>query len=188
MKRCGWVTSDPLYQAYHDKEWGVPVHDDDKLFEMLLLEGAQAGLSWITILKRREGYRAAYEGFDAGKMANWSDAKLLELKEDTRIIRNSLKIQAARTNAQAFLKLQDMEGAFSEFLWSFVDGKAIQNQWKRREDVPASTPESDAMSKVLKNRGFKFVGSTICYAFMQATGMVNDHTVDCYRYLELVDG
>ncbi len=187
MKRCAWVSNDPLYQVYHDEEWGVPVYEDDKLFEMLLLEGAQAGLSWITILKRREGYRSAYDGFEAGKMANWSDNKLLELKEDTRIIRNRLKIQAARTNAQCYLKLRDTEGPFSEFLWSFVGGKAMQNHWKRREDVPATTPESDAMSKALKKRGFKFVGSTICYAFMQAAGMVNDHTIDCYRYLELVD-
>ena len=182
MKRCTWVTDDPLYQVYHDEEWGVPEHDDDKLFEMLLLEGAQAGLSWITILKRREGYRAAYDGFDAGKMANWSDDKLLELKEDTRIIRNTLKIKAARINAQCYLKLKEEEGSFSEFLWAFVGGKPIQNKWKTTGDVPALTPESDAMSKALKKRGFKFVGSTICYAFMQATGMVNDHTTDCFRY------
>ena len=179
--RCNWVSDDPLYISYHDEEWGVPIRDDRTLFEMLLLEGAQAGLSWITILKRREGYREAYEGSVPETMAKWSDAKLQELLQDTRIIRNRLKVQAARTNAQAFLKLQE-EQPFSEFLWSFVDGKPIVNAWKTMQEVPVSTPQSDAMSKALKKRGFKFVGSTICYAFMQAVGMVNDHTTDCFRY------
>ena len=148
---------------------------------MLLLEGAQAGLSWITILKRRDGYLNAYDGFDPEKMAMWSNDKLSALREDTRIIRNRLKIAAARTNAQAYLRVVEETGSFSDFLWSFVDGKPIQNVWKRGKDVPVTTAESDAMSRDLKKRGFKFVGSTICYAFMQAVGMVNDHTVDCFR-------
>ena len=181
--RCEWCGATPLYIAYHDNEWGVPVYDDDKLFEFLILETFQAGLSWITILKRREGYREAYEGFVPETMAKWSDAKLQELLQDTRIIRNRLKVQAARTNAQAFLKLQE-EQPFSEFLWSFVDGKPIVNAWKTMQEVPVSTPQSDAMSKALKKRGFKFVGSTIIYAHMQATGMVNDHLTSCYRYEE----
>ena len=180
--RCFWVSDDPDYIAYHDDEWGVPLYDGQKLFKMLLLEGAQAGLSWITILKRREGYRSAYDGFDPVKMANWSDKKLLTLREDTRIIRNRLKIEAARTNAKAYLKVVEDTGSFSDYLWSFVDGKPIRNAWEKMEDVPVTTPESDAMSKDLKKRGFKFVGSTICYAFMQAVGMVNDHTTDCFRY------
>lgn len=185
MNRCAWVSEDPLYLAYHDEEWGVPVYDDQKLFEMIMLEGAQAGLSWITILKRREGYRTAYEGFDPEKMARWSDDKLLELQQDKRIIRNKLKIQSARTNAQAFLKLKEEQGRFSEYLWSFVDGQVIQNSWGSMQEVPVSTPASDAMSKDLKKRGFKFTGSTICYAFMQGVGMVNDHTTDCFRCAEL---
>lgn len=182
MNRCAWVSNDPLYLAYHDEEWGVPVYDDQKLFEMIMLEGAQAGLSWITILKRREGYRAAYEGFDPEKMARWTDDKLLALQQDTRIIRNKLKILSAKTNAQAYLQIKEEQGSFSDYLWSFVQGEVIQNTWKTLEEVPVSTPESDAMSKDLKKRGFKFTGSTICYAFMQGVGMVNDHTTDCFRF------
>lgn len=182
MNRCAWVSNDPLYLAYHDEEWGVPVYDDQKLFEMIMLEGAQAGLSWITILKRREGYRAAYEEFDPEKMARWTDDKLLTLQQDTRIIRNKLKILSAKTNAQAYLQIKEEQGSFSDYLWSFVQGEVIQNTWKTLEEVPVSTPESDAMSKDLKKRGFKFTGSTICYAFMQGVGMVNDHTTDCFRF------
>ena len=181
-QRCFWVSDDPDYIAYHDHEWGVPVHDDQKLFEMLLLEGAQAGLSWITILKRREAYRRAYDGFDPHKMAVWTEDKLWALREDTGIIRNKLKIAAARTNARAYLNIVEEEGSFSDYLWSFVGGGPIQNTWSKRDEVPVMTAESDAMSKDLKKRGFKFVGSTICYAFMQAVGMVNDHTTDCFRY------
>lgn len=185
MTRCAWVSDDPVYVTYHDEEWGVPIYDDQKLFEMILLEGAQAGLSWITVLQRREGYRKAYDGFDARKMANWDDAKLLTLREDTGIIRNRLKIEAARTNARAYLKVVEETGSFSDYLWSFVDDKPIQNVWKTIKDVPVTTPQSDAMSKDLKKRGFKFAGSTICYAFMQAVGMVNDHTTDCFRHKPL---
>ncbi len=185
MNRCAWVSSDPVYLAYHDEEWGVPVYDDQKLFEMIILEGAQAGLSWITVLQRREAYRKAYEGFDARKMAEWDDARLEALREDTGIIRNRLKIQAARTNAQSYLKVVEETGSFSGYLWSFVDGKPIQNAWKTIKEAPVTTPQSDAMSKDLKKRGFKFVGSTICYAFMQAVGMVNDHTTDCFRHKPL---
>ena len=184
--RCAWVSDDADYIAYHDDEWGLPLFDDRTLFEMLILEGAQAGLSWITILKRREGYRKAYDQFDPPKMATWSDDKLLELREDTGIIRNRLKIEAARTNARAYLAVVEEQGSFSDYLWSFVDGTPIQNAWPTTKDVPVTTAESDAMSKDLKKRGFKFVGSTICYALMQAVGMVNDHTTDCFRYREVV--
>lgn len=185
MNRCAWVSSNPLYIAYHDEEWGVPVYDDQKLFEMIILEGVQAGLSWITVLQRREAYRKAYEGFNARKMAEWDDARLDALREDTGIIRNRLKIQAARTNAQSYLKVVEETGSFSDYLWSFVDGNPIQNAWKTIKEAPVTTPQSDAMSKDLKMRGFKFAGSTICYAFMQAVGMVNDHTVDCFRHKPL---
>jgi DNA-3-methyladenine glycosylase I len=187
MKRCGWLTDDPLYIAYHDNEWGVPVHDDNKLFEMLILEGAQAGLSWLTVLKRRETYRKAYEGFDPAKIARWDRKKIESLLKDSGIIRNRLKVEAARSNALAFLQVVKEFGSFKTFNWSFVGGKPIQNSWKTLKEIPANTPESDIMSKELKKRGFKFVGSTICYAFMQAVGMVNDHTVDCFRYKELGD-
>jgi len=185
MKRCGWVTDDPLYVSYHDNEWGVPVHDDVKLFEMLILEGAQAGLSWLTVLKRRETYRKAYNGFEPVQIAQWDKKKIESLLQDPGIIRNRLKVEAARTNALAFLQVIKEFGSFNEFIWSFVGGKPIQNSWKTLKEIPANTPESDIMSKELKKRGFKFVGSTICYAFMQAVGMVNDHTVDCFRYKEL---
>jgi len=186
MKRCGWVTGDEAYIAYHDTEWGVPVHSDGKLFEMLILEGAQAGLSWLTVLKRRESYREAYDGFDPVKIAQWNQAKIKVLLQDPGIIRNRLKIEAARTNALAFLKVVEEFGSFNTFIWSFVNGKPIQNSWRDFREIPATTPESDKMSKDLKKRGFKFVGATICYAFMQAVGMVNDHTVDCFRYKSLL--
>ncbi|MEO1366107.1 MAG: DNA-3-methyladenine glycosylase I [Acidobacteriota bacterium] len=182
--RCGWVTDDPLYVAYHDDEWGVPERRDGRLFEMLILEGAQAGLSWITILKKREGYRRAFHNFDAEKVAAMTEADQARLREDASIVRNRLKIKAAVTNARAYLDLRSGRSSFSDFLWDFVDGEPVQNAWRRREDVPASTPVSDVMSKALKREGFTFVGSTICYAFMQATGMVNDHTTDCFRYAE----
>ena len=185
VTRCEWGTSDPLYLEYHDKEWGEPVHDDRKLFEMLLLEGAQAGLSWITILKRRESYRKAYNGFDPDKIAKWTDKKIERLLKDPGIIRNRLKVEAARVNAKSYLEVVKECGSFDSFIWSFVGGKPLINKWKKVSDIPAITKESDAMSKELKKRGFKFVGSTICYAYMQAVGMVNDHTIDCFRYSEV---
>ncbi len=184
-KRREWAGSDPLYLAYHDIEWGVPVHEDRKLFEMMLLEGAQAGLAWITILRKREGYRQAFDGFDPVKIARYSDKRLEKLRDDEGIVRNRLKIAAARTNAKAFLEIQDEFGSFDEFIWSFTGGEPILNHWRSLSELPATTPESDAMSRDLKKRGFKFVGSTICYAFMQAVGMVNDHVVSCFRYKEL---
>ncbi|MGE7664783.1 DNA-3-methyladenine glycosylase I [Ureibacillus composti] len=177
--RCKWVTKEPLYIKYHDEEWGVPVHDDRKLFEMLCLEGAQAGLSWWTILQKRENYRRVFDQFDAEKIVNYSDEKLQSLIEDPSIVRNKLKIQSVVTNAKAFLKIQQEYGTFSAYIWSFVDHKPILNQWETFQDVPTTTELSDAMSKRLKKDGFKFVGSTICYSFMQAVGMVNDHTLDC---------
>ncbi|WP_274307121.1 DNA-3-methyladenine glycosylase I [Solibacillus daqui] len=183
MERCAWVKLDePVYVKYHDEEWGVPVYDDQKLFEMLCLEGAQAGLNWLTILKRREGYRAAFDGFDVEKILNYDDAKLAVLKEDERIIRNRLKIASVVTNAKSYINMQQKHGSFANYIWSFVDGKPIINHWERIEDVPATTEISDRMSKQLKKDGFKFVGSTICYAFMQAVGMVNDHTKNCHCY------
>ena len=184
-KRCEWAGSDPVYVAYHDQEWGVPVHEDRKLFEMLLLEGAQAGLAWITILRKREGYRRAFDGFDPVKIARYSDKRLEKLRDDEGIVRNRLKIAAARTNAKAFLEIQEEFGSFDEFIWSFTGGEPILNHWRSLSELPATTPESDAMSRDLKKRGIKFAGSTICYAFMQAVGMVNDHVVSCFRYKEL---
>ena len=184
--RCVWCGDDPLYQAYHDTEWGVPLHDDQLLFEFLILEGAQAGLSWITILKKRENYRAAFDGFDATRIARYDANKIESLLQDPGIVRNRLKVAAAVTNAQKFLDVQSEFGSFDKFIWQFVDGKPKQNARRSIAKIPASTPESDAMSKELKRRGFKFVGSTICYAHMQATGMVNDHTTDCFRYKELM--
>ncbi len=183
-ERCDWVTDDALYIDYHDTEWCVPCYDDRKLFEMLILEGCQAGLSWITILKRRETYRKAYDGFDPNKMARWSDKKVAKLLLDPGIIRNKLKVAAAKKNAKAYLQIVKEAGPFSDYIWSFVGGEPITNSWKTMKDIPITTPESDAMSKALKKRGFSFVGSTICYAFMQATGMVNDHVVSCFRYPE----
>jgi len=182
MKRCEWANSDETYIEYHDNEWGVPVHDDRRLFEMLVLEGAQAGLSWLIILKRRESFRVAYDEFDPKKIATWSDAKIRALLKNPGIIRNRLKIEAARTNACAFLRVVEDMGSFDEFIWSFVDGKPIQNSWQDVSMIPATTTESDRMSKDLKRRGFKFVGSTICYAYMQSVGIVNDHLVNCFRY------
>ncbi len=188
--RCAWVSSDELYQQYHDEEWGVPKYDDQELFEMLNLEGAQAGLSWITVLKKREHYRKVFDNFNASKIATYDQKKREQLLNDPGIIRNKLKVNAFIVNAQAYLKIQQEarrgDGpSFSEFLWSFVDGKPIKNKWKSLKEVPANTDVSDRMSKELKKLGFKFVGSTICYAFMQSVGMVNDHTTDCFRYSEL---
>jgi DNA-3-methyladenine glycosylase I len=180
--RCGWVSADPLYVAYHDDEWGVPEHDDRRLFEMLTLEGAQAGLSWLTILRKREAYRAAFDGFDPATVAAYDDAKVAALLADAGIVRNRLKIAATIRNAHAFLDVQRAHGSFDAYVWGFVGGIPKVNAWTGLGQVPASTPESDALSKDLKRRGFTFVGSTIIYAFMQATGLVNDHTTDCFRY------
>ena len=181
--RCSWASNASLEeQDYHDEEWGVPCTNDQPLFELLILEGAQAGLSWSTILKKREGYRQAFDGFDPEKIALYSEKKQEQLRNNPAIVRNRLKIAATVTNAQAYLELIEQENSFTHFLWSFVDGRPIQNHWKDVSEVPASTETSDQMSRELKRRGFKFVGSTICYAFMQATGMVNDHTTDCFRY------
>ena len=185
MTRCAWLTEDETFISYHDTEWGVPLHDDGRLFEMLILEGAQAGLSWLTVLKRRESYRKAYDGFDPVKIARWDQEKIESLLKDPGIIRNRLKVEAARTNARAFLQVVDEFSSFDAFIWSFVKGKPIRNSWKTINEIPATTPESDTMSKELKKRGFKFVGPTICYAFMQSVGMVNDHTVNCFRYRPL---
>ena len=179
--RCAWSTSDPLYIAYHDDEWGIPVHDDQRLFEMLILEGAQAGLSWITILKKRENYRKAFDQFNARKIAKYDRRKVKALMSDEGIVRNRLKIEATITNAHAFLAVQKEFGSFDRYIWQFVGGKPKKNARKTLRDIPANTPESDAMSKELKKRGFRFVGTTICYAFMQAVGMVNDHTEECFR-------
>ncbi|MDD5180118.1 MAG: DNA-3-methyladenine glycosylase I [Gallionellaceae bacterium] len=183
--RCAWAGDTALYQAYHDEEWGVPLHGDRALFEFLVLEGAQAGLSWITILKKRAAYRAAFDNFDAARIARYGADKIESLLQDAGIVRNRLKVQATVTNAQKFLDVQEKFGSFDAFVWQFVGGKPRQNHWRGLAEVPASTLESDAMSRELKRRGFKFAGSTICYAYMQATGMVNDHTTDCYRHKEL---
>lgn len=180
--RCTWAGTEPLYVAYHDEEWGVPVHDDRKLFEMLILEGAQAGLSWITILKRREGYRRAFDGFDPNVVAAYGDEKIAELLQDVGIIRNRQKVHSAVNNARRFLDVQAEFGSFDAYLWKFVDGQPIQHARTGMGDIPAKTPLSDAISKDLVKRGFNFVGSTIMYAHMQATGMVNDHIVTCFRY------
>ena len=182
-KRCSWAgIEDPLYTAYHDEEWGVPVHDDQTLFEFLVLEGAQAGLSWLTILQKREGYRSAFHGFDVNKVAEMSDKELENLKNNPEIIRNRLKISSARKNARVFIQIQQEFGSFSAYLWDFVDEKQIINRFKTMKDVPASTPISEKLSKDLKKRGMSFVGPTIMYAYMQAVGMVNDHLLDCHRY------
>ncbi|MEA2078448.1 MAG: DNA-3-methyladenine glycosylase I [Pseudomonadota bacterium] len=179
VTRCGWVSDDPLYVKYHDREWGVPVYSERKLFEMLILEGAQAGLSWITILKKRAHYRKVFDRFDPEKIALYDKRKVNSLLKDPGIVRNHLKVKSTISNAQRYLELKEQEGRFSDFLWQFVDGKPVVNKWETLEEVPAKTAQSDAMSKALKARGFKFVGTTICYAFMQAVGMVNDHMVDC---------
>lgn len=183
--RCSWAGSDPLYLEYHDREWGVPVHDDRLLFEFLILEGAQAGLSWITILRKREAYRKAFSGFDPVIVASFDEEKVAQLLTDAGIVRNRLKIRAAVTNARAFLQVRLEFGSFAAYIWGFVGGKPLRNSWQSLHEIPASTAVSDAMSRDLKKRGFTFVGSTICYAFMQAVGMVNDHTVDCFRWSEL---
>ncbi len=180
--RCPWGDTHPLYIAYHDTEWGVPLHDDARLFEMLLLEGAQAGLSWLTILKKREGYRRAFSRFDPRKIARYDARKIERLLANDQIIRNKLKINAAVTNARAFLDVQEAFGSFDRYIWQFVDGQPLRNAWTTLSQVPARTKESDALSADLRRRGFKFVGSIICYAHMQATGMVNDHLVGCFRY------
>jgi len=183
--RCAWAGNDALYRQYHDTEWGVPVHDDRRLFEFLVLESAQAGLSWITILRKRENYRAAFDNFDVTRIARYDANKIESLLQNPGIVRNRLKLQSAVNNAQKFLDAQEEFGSFDEFIWQFVDGKPKQNAWRGLAEMPASTPQSDAMSRELKRRGFKFLGTTICYALMQATGMVNDHTTNCFRYKEL---
>lgn len=185
IPRCGWVGNEPLFRIYHDREWGVPVHDDRLLFEFLILEGAQAGLSWITILRKRDAYRAAFAGFDPRAVAGFDGRKVAQLLADPGIVRNRLKVESAITNARSFLKVQEEFGSFDAYQWRFVDGRPIRNAWRNIKEVPASTPISDAMSRDLKRRGFRFVGSTICYAHMQAVGMVNDHTVDCLRWREI---
>ncbi|MDG4563292.1 MAG: DNA-3-methyladenine glycosylase I [Candidatus Competibacter sp.] len=184
-ERCAWCGIDPLYLAYHDHEWGVPLHDDRRLFEMLVLEGAQAGLNWLTILRKREGYRRAFDGFDPERIARYDDRDIARLLADPGIVRNRLKIAAAVRNAQGFLTIQERHGGFGAFLWRYVDSVPKQNGWHSLAEVPARTPEAEAMSRDLKRLGFGFVGPTICYAFMQATGMVNDHVTDCFRHPEL---
>lgn len=184
-RRCDWAGNDPLYVAYHDEEWGVPVHDDQRLFEFLVLEGAQAGLSWLTILRKRPAYRNAFARFDPGKVARFDKRKISRLLENTGIVRNRLKIESAIKNARAFLKVQESFGSFDAYQAQFVDGRPRRNRWKTMAEMPARTAESDAMSRDLKQRGFSFVGSTICYAHMQAVGMVNDHLVGCFRHCEI---
>ena len=181
IQRCHWVNNDQIYIDYHDYEWGVPLHDDDKLFEFLILEGFQAGLSWITILKKRDNFRKAFDNFKALKIVKYGDQKIEELMQDSGIIRNRLKIKGTIINARLFLEIQQEYGSFDTYIWQFVGGQVLVNQWDSSNQVPASTPISDAMSKDLKKRGFKFVGSTICYAYMQATGMVDDHLVGCWK-------
>lgn len=185
MERCGWTKDKDFYNEYHDKEWGVPLHDERALFEFLILEGAQAGLSWETILRKRDNFRCAFDNFDARKIAKYDGRKIEELLSNEGIIRNRLKIGAAIQNAKSFLAVQKEFGAFDAYIWQFVGGKPQKNNWRTLKDVPARTPESDAMCEDLQKRGFKFVGSTICYAFMQATGMVNDHITSCFRHKEI---
>ncbi|OGT39936.1 MAG: DNA-3-methyladenine glycosylase [Gammaproteobacteria bacterium RIFCSPHIGHO2_12_FULL_36_30] len=180
--RCAWVTDDPIYIRYHDYEWGIPIYDDQLLFEFLILEGAQAGLNWLTILKRRENYRLAFDNFDAEKIARYDEKKFQSLLLDARIIRNKLKIKSTIQNAKSYLEIKNEFGNFSDYLWKFVDNNPIKNKWKNHAEIPTITEISDALSKDLKKRGFSFVGSTICYAFMQATGMVNDHLTNCFCY------
>ncbi len=182
LKRCEWVTDEPLYITYHDEEWGVPSYDDAHLFEMLVLEGAQAGLSWLTVLKKRENYRKAYAGFVAEKMARFGPKKIDQLLQNPGIIRNKLKVNAAVVNARAYLKVLDEYSTFADYIWQFVDGEPVLNRWRTINEIPVSTPISEMMSRDLKQRGFKFVGPTICYAYMQAVGLVNDHTQGCFRY------
>jgi DNA-3-methyladenine glycosylase I len=185
ITRCEWCAGSDIEQAYHDDEWGVPLHDDQKLFEFLILEGAQAGLSWVTVLKKRDHYRKVFNQFDPSKVAKYSDDKIEQLLLDPGIIRNRLKVTSAVSNARLFLDTQSEFGSFERYIWQFTGGKVIQNSWKSMSEIPSNSPESDVMCKDLKKRGFRFVGTTICYAFMQATGMVNDHAVDCYRHSEL---
>jgi DNA-3-methyladenine glycosylase I len=180
--RCGWCTGTEIERRYHDEEWGVPLHDDRKLFEFLLLDGAQAGLSWLTILNKREGYRAAFDNFDPYKIAEYGEGKVAELMNNPAIVRNRLKVASAIRNARGFLEVQAEFSSFDRFIWQFTDGETIQNNWRLMQDIPARTAEAEAMSKELKRRNFNFVGPTICYAFMQAAGMVNDHVIDCFRY------
>jgi len=187
INRCDWVSNDPLYISYHDHEWGVPLHDDRKLFEAVVLDGFQAGLSWLTVLRKRENFRKAFNDFDAAIIANYSEKKIQQLLNDKGIIRNKLKIRAAVTNAQAFLKIKEEFGSFDKYIWQFVDHITKTNRRKTIKEIPSNSSESDAMSADMKIRGFKFCGTTICYAFMQATGMVNDHTLDCFRYNTLAD-
>ncbi len=184
-QRCAWAGTDPLMIAYHDQEWGVPLHDDNKLFEFLCLEGAQAGLSWSTVLKKREAYRLAFSGFDPTLVVGYDETKIQDLLQNQGIIRNNLKVRAFITNARRFLEIQSEFGSFDNYIWAFVDQRPIHNRWKRMHQVPATSPESLTLSKDMRQRGFKFVGPTICYALMQAIGMVNDHTVDCYRHREV---
>ncbi len=185
LERCAWCGADPLYVRYHDEEWGVPVHDDHRLFEMLVLDGAQAGLSWLTILRKRENYRQAFDRFDPELIARYDERRIAELLANPGIVRNRLKIEAAVKNARAYLALRERHGALDTFLWRYVDGEPKQNAWRSPAEVPARTAEAEAMSRDLKRLGFSFVGPTICYAFMQAAGMVNDHTIDCFRHREL---
>jgi DNA-3-methyladenine glycosylase I len=184
-RRCEWSGADPLYIEYHDREWGVPLHDDRRLFEMLILEGAQAGLSWITILRKRGAFREAFDSFDPSRVARFDGRKVRELLSNRGIIRNRLKIQSAVQNARAFLEIREEFGTFDRYIWQFVENSPIHNRWKKLQEIPARTQESDVLSRDLKKRGFKFVGSTICYAFMQAVGMVNDHVIDCFRYEQI---
>ncbi len=185
VRRCPWAEGNALQAAYHDHEWGVPVHDDRRLFEFLILEGAQAGLSWDTILRKRDNYRIAFDGFDVEKIARYNERKIAALMADSGIVRNRLKVESAVSNARIFLDVRERFGSFDHYIWQFVDGVPKQNRWRDRSRVPASTAESDAMSRALKKLGFRFVGTTICYAFMQATGMVNDHLVGCFRHREV---
>jgi DNA-3-methyladenine glycosylase I len=187
IKRCPWPSDDPLMIAYHDREWGVPLHDDGKLFEFIVLDGAQAGLSWSTVLKKRENYRKAFQEFDPAVVARYKEKDVQRLLKNGGIIRNRLKIESAVTNAKVFLDIQKEFGSFDAYIWQFVNNKPIQHKFRRLGEIPATTDESDAMSRDLKKRGFKFVGSTICYAFMQAAGMVNDHLVECFRYRECAE-
>ena len=185
LHRCQWCIGDPLYETYHDEEWGVPVYDDKKLFEFLVLETFQAGLSWITILRKRENFRKAFDNFEYLKIAEYGEEKIQDLLQDSGIIRNRLKVRATVTNAQAFINVQNEFGSFSDYIWKFTDGKPIKNAFRKLTDIPANTPLSDTISKDLKSRGFKFVGTTVVYAHMQATGMVNDHEMKCFRYDEV---
>jgi DNA-3-methyladenine glycosylase I len=185
IPRCGWCGADPLYIRYHDEEWGVPVHDDRKLFEMIVLEGMQAGLSWLTVLRKREDFREAFDEFQASKVAAYDPKKIRSLLKNPAIIRNRLKIEAAAANARAFLEIEKKFGSFNRFIWSLAGHKPRQNRFRSLKELPPQTPESEAMSRELKKRGFRFVGPTICYSFMQAVGMVNDHLVDCFRYKEI---